>query len=306
MEISLNLKSNFNLPIYCNLCALPHDKIFSTQHKIKFRHPADIFFRRFKEIVTCLNDLKSFVNGNRDYESLENKLRQYLLSIDTFYDNLFNIIVCLKPPSDGNMHNAFQWLNENGYREGEKLRESTLRYHRLISSIVNKIKHDDPEINPISLTWDNGIEVTGFFIASIVDGEYIGPDPKIHKSYKGLSTAFSFNHFLLKTIGLVYLYSYELNRILFNGKKTYFNKKINEFYQLAEFALQIEPYFFPDEYNIPAAKVKKTENKILIKFPYKYKRNKPKKETWTVSSLIRFNPRTNQGAGKIPYFGKPK
>jgi hypothetical protein len=306
MEISLNLRSNFNLPIYCNLVLLPDDKVFSAQHKNKFRHPADIFLRRFKEIVNSLNELKSFLNGNRDYEKLERALKQYLHSLDTFYDNLFNIIVCLKPPSNGNMNNALQWLKENGYKEGKKLRECTLTHHRLISSIVNKIKHDDPEINPISLTWDNGVEVTGFFIGSIVDGEYIGPDPHIHKPYKGLSTAFSFNHFILKTIGLVYLYSYELNRIIFDKKKTYCDKKNDEFYRLAEFALQIKPYFFPDEYDVPAAKLKKTDNKILIKYPYKYKNKKPKKDSWKVDTFIRCNSRTNKGAGKIPYFGKPK
>lgn len=303
MDISLNLNNNYNLSVYNNLCLLNDSEIFSEIHNPKLKHPADIYLNRLKDILLNLQYLKSDIQNKND-NKIKTSLKNYILSLDSFYDNIFLIIKSLKKPNGYEHDFAHNWLKLNGYDEGEKFRGSTNHYHIFISNIMNKIKHDDPMIGLITLkdTLTNK-ENHGFFIGSIIKDGKIGPDPEIHEHYKNKRTSFSFNHFIKKTVGLIFLYSQHLNKVLFNDQKKYSDKKENNIYNLFNEVEMLENYFFPDEYSKPTSKFSKTANKLLLEVPKTFREKLPKDFNYEINTWIFLNERTNSASGYMPYFG---
>ena len=303
MEISLNSVKNFNIPLYNNLASLPAESIYSDRHSPSLPHPADIFIECIGRLTISLDNMLKYIIEQRNYNDLRGDLQAYVQDLDTFYDNLYNIIITMKKPN-GKIVESLRWLKENNHGERNQLSQSTLKHHKMISNINNKLKHTTMLVRPASLTYESdNTTVNGFFIGrSAADGS-VSPDREIHSPYCEMNTGHSFNFFINKTISLVFFYTYHLNKILFKSKKANVDiDKLTQLYKLANVAANITQDFFPDEYAKPVGKYNAKNNKILIKYPVLYKTPADRRPPWAVNQLFVFNQRTKTGSGKMIYY----
>jgi hypothetical protein len=149
--------------------------------------------------------------------------------------------------------------------------------------------------------------VHGFFIHSnFIGGVEIDTDQKIHEFYCGSTTAFSFNHFILSSIGCIFQYMYYLNDALFkNRTKVNFSRqeKIVEILSICE---NIDQSFFPDEYSRAYALINRQKNgSISLKYPYKYKSGAGEvfENIYNVSLQVEISLKTNSSNNVVPYIG---
>jgi hypothetical protein len=140
--------------------------------------------------------------------------------------------------------------------------------------------------------------IKGFYFTSILEDNSQGANKQIHKEYMGSTTAFSINHYLLRTCGIMASNLYFLNKVIYNRESS--TKKENSYlYRIFEKLSRIEHYFFPDEYEKKAAKIAINGNRLHIKFE-KY----IQKQEYNISSINSLLPTSgfDNTSSKIPYF----
>lgn len=300
MDITLKGRTNYNTKLYNYLCLLKDDEVYSSKHIPAMKHPADILIdqletvnRNIINIRSCqLLDIALAVNG-------------LYLAIDSYYDNCFNIIKCLHPPSNSTELFASKWLKTSGIKSGDKFFQYTNGHHEFFSYPANKIKHDSPKVVPISFTNVNTKNViNGFFFGRIIKENKIGPDDTIHKNYKNQRTAFSVNFLIKKAIGHLFYYDYSLYRVLSGETKESTFKQNEIFIELVKLCIDSSDEYFFNEYIIPTAMYKKDVNNYCIKFPKTHTAHIPKTYDYRISTIIEGNPRMNPTSGYAPYCGK--
>lgn len=314
MKIILNKNKPFNIPLYNNLMSLSDKIIYSDEHSPSLSHPADIYRECINDINSSLNNMikqienKYILYGTNSNSDLKNSLKNYIQNIDTFYENLYNIIKTLKKPNNKVNINPHEWLKENNHSEGNNLSGRISKVHELIRVINNHFKHSTILIRTIKMSQDNQ-EIYGFCLENSDSQGKTTPNQKIHKQYQGMETGISFNFFIKITITLIFFYSEQLNKVLFENKnsKVLFKVKndkasIEKFiplYKLAEIGYKTATFFLPNEYDEKIGIFKKSEDNIIIEYPRK-SQFKLKKEGH-ITQIIPINPRNNKGVSKILY-----
>jgi len=114
--------------------------------------------------------------------------------------------------------------------------------------------------------------ILGFYFSNIIgENNLNGADLDIHDEYEGSSTAFSYNHFIKSTVGLVFYMLEKLNATLFKEKKLKNNDFVDfsESLSLISVSEKYKPLFFPDEFNKYVLSVVENKNSFSMNFPYK-------------------------------------
>lgn len=161
------------------------------------------------------------MRGSHDSDQYKDKaIFNYVLELDSFYERLLLIIKCLTPLGKEDNNDVTKWLKDNNNYQYTQFKDATAKSHNLIRKAANGIKHDTSAVDYLTINNHDDIEIKGFYFSNIVgEDELIGPAPEIQETYKGSSTAFSYDYFIRYTGGFVASCIYHLNNILFKGKK---------------------------------------------------------------------------------------
>lgn len=297
--MDLTVSSKNGVKLYSNLININCCN-YSSQHRIK--HPADIFRVSIEKLDSALDDL-ILMRGSHNFDEYKEKsICNYILELDAFYDRILLIMKGLSPPAKEDNKDAAKWLKINNPEKYTQFKDSTSKSHNLIRRVANGIKHDTLAVEYLTLTNHKNHKVEGFYFSNIVgDDGLIGPASDIHDLYKGSSTAFSNDYFIRFTAGFVASCIFHLNKIFFKGIEvkptkfdilySYFSKK-----KLAGALL------FPNEYLSSMASFKSSANSIVIKYPFKEKRDGNTDKIIAVKPSLKFNPRTGGTKNQFPYF----
>lgn len=300
-EIYLTSKG---IPLYGNLLELKPDQLFHEKHINKLAHPADILSDKLSSLNRKLKSMVDHLHDEPIRDEKISSISNYILEIDSFYDSLFLIIKCLTEPKGIDNQDVTIWLKSIKSQHYNYFIGATKKNHELFRNISNKIKHDHVGISTLTIHNHKNIEVHGFYIRSITgENDQRGPDPKIHPSYEGCATAFSYNHFILHSVGCIFHYLEYLNKSFFKAKPKNEYKESNSL-DIVSSCENIADSFFPDEYSKPYAFIKRQNNgRILINYPYRYKSSKKEmfQKIHGVNGYLEFNQRTSSSHAILPY-----
>lgn len=303
-DISLRKEHNYTSSLYQYLAAYPEEKLFHKVHSPALLHPADILSEHTNDVVDTIERLQTALDSD-DVPARETK--DLFQSLDTFFDTCFEIIKAFINPAhlQSTEHDNYKWLSENKIHQGKDFLSSVSSHKDFVSKINNKLKHNTAQILKINLT-DNLTQtlIKGFYVGTVIKDDHIGPDPEIHKHWNNKRTGFSYNYIIKRLIGHIFLYEYQLQKIL-EGKfgKVPYTNAVSEYShkKLFEIGKEVDEHFFPNEYIMPNARFSETKNSLLIEFPRTYEQNK--KYDYTITTEPKINRRTNTATGYIPYFG---
>ena len=156
-------------------------------------------------------------------------------------------------------------------------------YRSLFALQINLVKHNGRFIRIIRGIDEN--KKDNLIIGYYVEGKHellnsegfkkgvVGPDPKVHKLYKGRATAFSLNKHLRLMIWFLLYVSHNLYNSIKSIESlslTSISKKDNEFidiYLLVKKVMKVPQCYFPDEMNIDecdAPYIREIKNQIHI------------------------------------------
>lgn len=290
------------IDIYCNLYKLTDNEWQINESEYLHSHPADILRDKIAKITRSLEKIQATVNDDSLISEKNDHTKEYILNIDSLHDSFFLIIKSLTPKNGEDNKDAQQWLKRVKPNSYISFNGSTSQRHELIRKMANKLKHDHTEVRPYVMHNHNNKEVRGFYINSVISRDGLNaPDTEIHKKYGKSYTAFSYNHFILYSIGVIFHHLTKLNDALFKTKKC---SEINhDFYTLLQKSANIEHQFFPDEYSRAFLSVKKSENIYLINSLYRYnkKKNEDVDKIYGYSHQLFNNQRTQCARAIIPY-----
>jgi hypothetical protein len=233
----------------------------------------------------------------------DNLIKSLFQNTDTFYDNCFNIIKALYPPSNKQSKFPDKWLLENNIDSGKKFRQYTNQHHEFILNITNIIIHGNPKI--LSIKFEDTISrktMEGFYFASIIKDDLLGPDPRIHKHYNNQRTAFSLNFIIRKIIGHIFFYEAYLLKAINMKCNKYFNQN-SVYKELFEIGYNTKNDIYINEYDIPSSKFIKENDVLSVEFPRIFTNAKPKKYDYKMTTTLAINSRNNKIADYMPYFG---
>uniref|UniRef100_A6VY99 Uncharacterized protein n=1 Tax=Marinomonas sp. (strain MWYL1) TaxID=400668 RepID=A6VY99_MARMS len=246
--------------------------------KHNIRHPFEILEIKMKKIATALKALDEKLESNEsdttfDYDgSVEKRIFDYVQGIDELYDTSFLIMKAVNETISKDNSNAILWCKENCKDNYSDFKGAVDRYHDIIRVISNKIKHDSLRIDFLTLMDNKDNPILGFYFSNVIgENNLNGADLDIHAEYEGSSTAFSYNHFMKSTVGLVFYMLEKLNSILFKEKKLK-EKDFLDFSESLSLISVSEKYnslFFPDEFNKCILSVVENKNSFSLTFPYK-------------------------------------
>jgi len=269
----IKVLKNGGISLHTNLSNLQRDDI---KHNI--RHPVEILDIKIKKIATALKALDKELESNQsdttfDFDaSVEKRIFDYVQAIDELYDTSFLIMKAVNETISKDNNNAILWCKENCKDNYSDFKGAVDRYHDIIRVISNKIKHDSLRNDFVTLMDNKDNLILGFYFSNIIgENNLNGADLDIHDEYEGSSTAFSYNHFIKSTVGLVFYMLEKLNATLFKEKKLKNNDFVDfsESLSLISVSEKYKPLFFPDEFNKYVLSVVENKNSFSMNFPYK-------------------------------------
>ena len=283
---------------------LRFNETVKSYHKdYKEEHPSIILKNKLRTLYYLFNELYEIKDTFLIFdESHKNKVFAYTKELQSFNDILLIILKVLTPPTEENKSSKekfnYKWLNQFNKNVYKQYRDFTKVEIKLINNCSNYEKHKNKNINYIEMDTINNKTIKGFYFTSILEDNSQGADEEIHEEYMGSTTAFSINHYLLRTCGIIALNLYSLNKVIYN-KESSTKKEDSYLYKIFEKLSKIEHYFFPDEYEKKAAKIAINKNGLHIKFE-KY----IKKQEYNISSIRPLLPAGgfDNTSSKIPYF----
>lgn len=302
----LTITKKRGIDLYCNLYNATPDRLYHERHARVLPHPADIVNEKLGNVVnsylSVCNDRE--VDGS-PLDGKEERIKALVLEVDSFYDAMFLVIKSLTPPSSEDNKDAIKWLREAGSRPAKTFIGDTKKQHAPFRVMANKLKHDHAAIMYLTVTNHHNVDVHGFYIQSVVgEGDRRGPDPEVHKELqRNVATAFSYNHFLLYTVGSLVHYMHRLNKCLFADKPSE-HVPLNLLFTLACSASKLSQEFFPDEYRRSYARVVSQNDGYSVTPNYRYKINQ-NEEVGSIRSVrcgMSVNARTNKSHAIVPYF----
>ncbi|SDA57961.1 hypothetical protein SAMN03159475_2016 [Pseudomonas sp. NFPP33] len=294
------------LAIYTNLASLDPSSLHHEAHGIPLPHPADILAENLKKLRSSYKAVfdKKDISTPNFIEPLDH-VKSFIYSIDEFYDSLPLIVKCFTPSGEQENHDIGKWLKQIKSPLYLSLLDSISLPHSDFRKMANKLKHAHAEVALARVSNHKGRDLQGFYIrVSTGKDDQRGPAPDIHKTYKkSVSTAFSYNHILLRSAGHIFSTLHHLNRIIFNGARPKSSVRHEDLYEILNMASEVEEVFFPDEYLRPYAKVERHKESIKIEYPFRYRKrpNENFDNIQSANSSLPFNPRTSMSHAIVPY-----
>lgn len=292
------------LSLYSNLIDADGAILYHEKHENILAHPADIFRDKINALASRFKSLTEITEPNPFEEKNIKHTKDFILGMDEFYDSLILVIKCFTKPTQPDNKDVPSWLKSQKSPIYTTFAGATKRDHDIFRKMANKIKHDHVSIGFTKLRNHNRREVYGFYVERAIGVDGLrGPDPEIHKKYKQtIHTAFSYNHFILYSVGCIFHYIHWLNKSIFD-KKSQNHHPFSPLSSILSLANNTEIQFFPDEFVRPFSKIEHHNEEYKIEYPYRY----PKKlredfdEIKSYSSPLLFNQRTNRSHSALPY-----
>jgi len=311
MKIIRNLQKDytFDTELYIYLKNIPDSMLYHSQHGI--RHPfakynivSERVFKAFDEVyethrVNTINKLKlisieqmisSEINSTllREKERLINykkdgisklykNYKELLDSLNAFIDNTYLIIKAFYPPEKVNDKTdfAYLWLkkadSKNYYFYYDKIKS----YREHLAPIVNLLKHDESRMGFLENQTEKD-NIFGYYIDGIDANGAIGTNLNIHKKYKNMDTAFSFNRDLKYHLVNFYFIAHfvkETIQNIVNTKIPTINTEVEEennskIFMICDKISHLPNLFFIDEYEKKLPQVKTdTYEEIELVYP---------------------------------------
>lgn len=258
--------------LYANLVNAPPMLLFHEAHRPFIEHPADLLHQELDDIANLFVQVADAVTtGPADgFEApVLAETEQLIRTVNELYEQLHVIIKCFSAPdADSEKMTLHDFLKTRNPHVHQAFLSSTKAHHEQVRIPANALKHRAARLAPISITNHNGVLVTGFYVRTMTGPEdQRGPDPKVHARYRGtVYTAFSYNHFLLRIAGMLYLFLDKLDRALFKQRSPA-RVPLPPLERVLRRASEIRVEFFPDEYDQATARISATEGRISIRYP---------------------------------------
>ena len=292
--------------LYRHLLGAPESSLFHEKHINRTRHPADILREDLESLSRPFQKLANMGQAKISDDERAELTKNTILRLDEFYEQLQVIIKCFTPPSSfqekGRLDDALRAGNKKAW---DCFYGRTKDIHDPIRVAANALKHSGARVMFIQITNHLNVEVNGFYLSKLIgEDDQRGPDPKIHKKYRGkINTAFSFNHFLLNVVGRVHCYMHALDKALFEKSAASPASHLSIFDALIVSGSNLSLDFFPDEYANPYTEIEINGRFYIAKFPCRYKcrANENPDKISSVSIPINVNPRTNASNFMMPY-----
>jgi hypothetical protein len=258
------------------IAGIPEEFIFSAEHGLK--HPMSAYATSLrlitKEWTVVLNHIDelrhSLTDETRTHRLLDTTAAyvQFLHKIHEHHDACTSVVRSLCRASEAKESKFNSMFLNSANPSGWKQFRTSTKPHRddLVGAIVNKIKHDQAELNSVYLISSRDSRF-GYYLKGLISPKTLGPDPVVHA---GANTAFSFFRDMLMHLWWIYrtgdLLGECVRSAIFakHGAKISLVKK--EFPEMqwaavVERCSKLPPDFFPDEVNKPYPRV------IYIKSP---------------------------------------
>lgn len=240
--------------------ALEAAKDFPTfQTRLKLRHPLAVYNISISQVVSRFSaTLKSYKQLSLPFSTSkeqEERNAVFLDSLDALLDSLIehiddcnNVIRCF-----------FDSDNDPKYKKIYSQFKSSIRpYRDHIGKVVNKIKHEQGRLRPISFTWPGGNSY-GYFVEGANHEGAVGPDEDIHE---GGNTAFSVARDFRFHLCGIYFVGTHLAQAVYEASSIgtshrHVSAEATEgLAALIQGISEIPPIFFPDEIRKPVPSVK--------------------------------------------------
>jgi len=258
--------------LFANLTNAADEALFHQIHRPPIEHPADLLYQELEDVAKLyVEAADSAATSDPDsFESPALAATDLLIrTVNEFYEQLHVIIKCFSAPDENSEKKTLHdFLRSRNPRAHQSFMSSTKAHHEPVRLAANALKHRAARLAPIGLTNHNSVLVAGFYVRTTTGPEdQRGPDPEVHKRYRGtVHTAFSFNHFLLRVAGMIFLCLDRLDQALFNERSTA-RTPLPPLERVLRRASKIQAEFFPDEYDRPTARISSTETCILVRYP---------------------------------------
>lgn len=271
--MELNIKQGQSVKLINNLFNIPAEKEYYKKYKLV--HPASLLLNKLKKIKLSLDDilvLKQEIEQNNNIMNFdiryEKVIFDYIKALDELNDSYLFVI---KATTLYNYDYKFykdvnEWLKINNIENYKKYKSATFQENSFIRLLGDHVKHDDVKVAFLYLENFNHQKIYGFYLYDVIDeDEMHGPNPNIHVEYKNSSTAFSFNNFILKTLGIISYNMFWLNKIIFNKEKLK-PYRDNILYELFSKSRTLEKLFFPDEYDKKYLHIVKNRDSLNLRY----------------------------------------
>lgn len=222
-----------NIENYPNLCSDNY-----------LKHPYSIYIDSLNLIARRTIKVIRVLNSNFDLDELSDDVDNMLDAYMEHYDDILNIIkiIFAENPSE-----KIKKVKDKYMKEIKKIRDP-------LGQIVNKIKHDHRRVKVFEINGDNQNKYYGFYIEGVDNNGMVVPDEMVHKSFKGMRTAFSFARFLRSLIVDVF----HLSGIMTALFKEIFRsnsrldieinaQSVKKFQEMISCISKFDEYFFIDE-----------------------------------------------------------
>ncbi|MFE8726202.1 hypothetical protein [Aeromonas hydrophila] len=203
-----NKKGSYLPSIYEFLIGLEDEKLYFKEHGLL--HPADIYIEVFDEVVRsgsvllkALDEMQHDFSKRKD-ENFHSLIFGFLFSISNYIDGCQSITKTF-----------FQKGSDNIGKVNRSFKKQCDKYTDYVNSKVNYIKHRHRKLATCLFQWENEF-IMAYFIAGIVDDNFIGPDPDLHEDP---NCAISLNLDIPFHISNIYFLSASLEAILRNELK---------------------------------------------------------------------------------------
>ncbi len=230
------------------------------QARLKLRHPLAVYNISISQVVSrFLSALKSYQQLFLPYganSELNTRKSEFIESLDSLLDALIEHI----DDSNNVIRCFFDADSDPKYKKIYSQFKSSIRpYRDQIGKVVNKIKHEQGRLRPVSFSWPNG-NCYGYFVEGADQEGAIGPDKSIHE---GGNTAFSVaRDFRLHVCGIYFVGTHLAQAIYeISGvgvpRRHVADQGAAGLAEVIKMVSEIPPIFFPDEIkkHIPSVKV---------------------------------------------------
>lgn len=258
--------------LYANLVNAPPTSLFHKIHRPFIEHPADLLYQELDDVADLfirVADAAASGTADGSEEPMLVATDQLIRTVNELYEQLYVIIKCFaEPDADSEKMTLHDFLKARNPHVHQAFLSSTKAHHEQVRVPTNALKHRAARLAPISLTNHNGVLVSGFYVRTMTGPEnQRGPDPQVHARYRStVHTAFSYNHFLLRVAGMLYLFLDKLDRALFT-RRALDRVPLPPLEKILKKAAEIQAEFFPDEYDKATARISATEGRISIRYP---------------------------------------
>ena len=289
------------------LMSLDDEKLFFEDKNLS--HPTDLFLLAFNDVIECITNITEKLHQSTKETKITAKPPT---NIGEFKILTFNLLFYT-----ANFIEACQSIIKSLFKDGgnnkeftkavRDFKESIKSYHDHTSKIINLIKHQHRRVCPFSATWSNNL-IVGYFIEGLVAPATIGPDPQIHKNYKGCLTGISLNYEINYHLANIYFCAYSLASIIKKyspgktiGTEIKTNIDDSAIKKCFELVSSIDLLLLPNEFLLPSPfLLKNNDNKYTIEMPGSLKPKNRKPHILNISLTSRIGIRNRSIA--LPYF----